>query len=98
MNTVPYTNIPRHDPLVKAIRKARRDSAFGQLEKLLHEEGRWKRKVTLASNKLKEVRDQINLFAVQLARETEHPGDVMRRAYDSKRKIKLPHDLEGGSE
>ncbi len=90
MNTVKYQEPkPQNDPLVRAIRKARRESAFGQLEKLLKEEGRWKRKVTIATSKLKEARDQITQFAVQLARESEHPGDVMRRAYDARRKQPL---------
>ena len=43
---------PKNDPLVKATRKAYRDSAVGQFETLLKEESRWKRKETVASNKL----------------------------------------------
>jgi hypothetical protein len=90
MNTVAYkAPDPRHDPLVKAVKKARRESAFGQLEKLLHEEGKWKRKTTIASNKLREVRDELNAMAVQLARDADSAGikgDVLKRAYEARRK------------
>lgn len=54
------------DPLVRATRKARSAHAktlVGQLEALLREESKWKRRTTIASNKLAEVRDRINNFA-----------------------------------
>lgn len=54
------------DPLVNATRKARSAHAktpLGQLEKLLAEESKWKRRLTIASNKLAEVRWDINEFA-----------------------------------
>jgi len=70
---------PKNDPLVKATRKAYRDSAVGQFETLLKEESRWKRKETVASNKLREVREQINRFARQLSIESESKGNVLER-------------------
>lgn len=78
---------PKHDPLVKATRKAYRESAVGQLEALLKEERRWKSKETMASNKLKAVRAKISICALQLARENDggqwFSGDILKRAKDT---------------
>jgi hypothetical protein len=56
------------EPLVSATRKARSAHAktpLGQLERLFAEESRWKRKVTIANNKLAEARQAINRFALE---------------------------------
>lgn len=55
------------DPLAKAVTKAYRDSDLFKLEKLFAEESRWKRKVTIATNKLSEVREQINKLSREMA-------------------------------
>lgn len=62
---------PSNDPLVKATRKAYRASCVGQLEALLIQERRWKSKETLASNKLKAVRNKITEFAMIQAKERD---------------------------
>lgn len=67
---------PKNDPLVKAMRKARKASAVGQLQDLLALERRWKSKETLASNKLKAVRADISRFALQLSRESDKRGEL----------------------
>ena len=57
------------DEVVKAVRKARiahKKTPLGALEELLRQESRWKRKFTIASNKLAEVRMEINCFAMAL--------------------------------
>lgn len=51
------------DPLHRQLKKARRNSPFGKLEALLAEESRWKRKRTIAENKLAAVRSNINQLA-----------------------------------
>lgn len=56
-----------NDPLAKAVKKAYRSSDLFRLEKLLAEESKWKRRQTIANNKLAEVRYQINEFARQLS-------------------------------
>lgn len=55
------------DPLVREVRKAYRATDKYRLDRLLAEESRWKRKVTIASNKLAAVRNQINKLAAELA-------------------------------
>lgn len=86
---------PKHDPLVKATRKAYRESAVGQLETLLKEESRWKSKETLARNKLRAVGKRIADFARQLSKENDYSpdgkrGDVLVRA-------KFVRDCKGGA-
>lgn len=66
----------KHDPLVRATRKAYRASAVGQLEALLKEERRWKSKETMASNKLRAVRAKITGAALVLAR--VHDGVLIK--------------------
>ena len=58
---------PKNDPLVKAVRHAQLNSAKGKLETLLAEERRWRRKLTIASGKLADVRERLNNMAVELA-------------------------------
>lgn len=61
------------DPLITATKKAYRKSPLYGLDKLLAEESKWKRKQTIARNKLEEVRDKINKLAKELA--TPKGGD-----------------------
>ena len=86
---IPKEPLPRNDPLVKAVKKARRESAFGQVEKLLHEEGKWKRKATIANTKVRGIREEIRQIAVQMARELDSigiKGDLLKRAYERSKK------------
>lgn len=55
------------DPLIKATKAAYRASEVFKLEQLLEEETRWKRKATIAQNKLADVRERINRLAKELA-------------------------------
>ncbi len=60
------------DPLVTSITKVRREwrkTPPGMLQTLLDEQSRWKRKLTIAQNKLAAVRDDIDKFAAELAKE-----------------------------
>ena len=55
------------EPVLSAVRKARADfkkTPAGKLEALFAEETRWKRKLTIASNKLEHVRRRINCFCI----------------------------------
>lgn len=70
----PRIQKPANDPVIKAVRKARRDAdrAFrktylGKLQALEAEQTRWKRKWTIASNKLNSVRVKINAVCVEMA-------------------------------
>ena len=55
------------DPLIRAQRKAFNASEPGKLQALLDEESRWKRKLTIARNKLEEARQAVNDYAKELA-------------------------------
>lgn len=55
------------DPLIKAAKKVYRESQTGKLDVLLAEERRWKSKETMASNKLRAVRERITEVAKELA-------------------------------
>ena len=50
-----------------AARKAYRTTDHWQLKQLLAAESRWKRKVTIATNKLADVRSEINRLAQDMA-------------------------------
>lgn len=97
---------PKNDPLVKATKKAYRESAVGQIESLLKEERRWKSKETMASNKLRSVRARITIIACQLARENDRSatgirGDVLERAKDTAVEVsgvRVSRAIEGGDE
>lgn len=54
-----------------AMRKAYRSTEQGKLDRLLSEESRWKRKLTIASNKLAEVRGAITGEAKRLAAQVD---------------------------
>lgn len=58
------------DELIRSIRRARKGNPVDALGKLLAEESRWKRKRTIADNKLASVRDKINQFAKDRAKIT----------------------------
>ena len=55
------------DPLIAAAKKAYRASDVYKIDKLLEEESRWKRKQTIARNKVEEVREKISKLAKELA-------------------------------
>lgn len=55
------------DPLVRAVKKAYRSGPLYPVEKLLEEESRWKRKATIAQNKLLAVRLKINRLLLEQA-------------------------------
>lgn len=55
------------DPLARTIARARKGNAVDRLAKLLEEETRWKRKQTIANNKLVDVRNRLNQFAIEVA-------------------------------
>lgn len=55
------------DPLARTIARARKGNAVDRLAKLLEEESRWKRKQTIANNKLADVRSRLNQFAIEVA-------------------------------
>jgi hypothetical protein len=63
-----------NEPLAKQARKVYRATKVYELDQLLAEESRWKRKVTIASNKLAEVRTAINKLASELAHDTVKDG------------------------
>ncbi len=67
-----YKHKKEADPLVTSIMKVRREwrkTQPGMLQTLLDEQSRWKRKLTIAQNKLAAVRDDIDKFAAELAKE-----------------------------
>lgn len=56
------------DPLVKSVKKMRREwrkTPSGKLQTLFDEERKWKRRATIALNKLADVRAEINQFAAE---------------------------------
>jgi len=55
--------------LRQAARKAYKTTDAFQLERLLSEQSRWKRKLTIATNKLAEVRERIDELAGRLSNE-----------------------------
>lgn len=63
-------------PVVGAIRDAWRKfyaTPLGQLQRLFDEESRWRRKQTIATNKLAETRERIYKLATELANEASEP-------------------------
>lgn len=59
------------DPLIKAARKAYRESATGELDALLADRSRWSRKLTIAQNKLEAANFAIIRFCKDLANEKD---------------------------
>lgn len=69
----------KNEPCVKEIRRAQKAheaTPIGQLEALFAEETRWRRKATIAENKLASVRERINGFALGLV-EVKTPAQVL---------------------
>lgn len=52
--------------MLTAMRKAYRNSKQKTLDDLLREESRWKRKLTIAQNKLSDVRGNINKLCQEI--------------------------------
>lgn len=64
------------DPLIRAARKAYRESELAKADALLNEQSRWLRKRTIAENKLADVRRRLDALLKELATpkgETETP-------------------------
>ncbi len=59
----------KKDPLLKSMKQTYRSSRQYELDKLLEEESRWKRKVTIATNKLAEVRRRMDAFTLEVVGE-----------------------------
>lgn len=59
------------DPLIRATKKAYKNSATGKLEALYAERSRWSRKQTIARNKLAEVDAKIAQAALELAKQID---------------------------
>lgn len=57
---------PVTDPMVRAMKAAYRNSKQYEWDQLIAEESRWKRKLTIAANKLTDVRNRINAFAGEM--------------------------------
>lgn len=56
------------DPLIRQAKRAYRQSDQYVLDQLLAEESKWKRRATICSNKLADVRAEINMFAKERVR------------------------------
>ncbi len=62
----------RHlDPLIRAAKKARAVSEVGKLEALIEETKYWKRRETIAKNKLSAIRVAVYTIAANLAKEVD---------------------------
>lgn len=61
----------KQEPAIVAAKKAYRASRCYKLHQLLAEESRWKRKLTIASNKLADVRRELNQYTAELIQELE---------------------------
>jgi len=61
------------EPLIRASKKALRESSVGKLDALLAEQSFWKRRETIARNKLAELRGEIETFAKELAQKEFKP-------------------------
>lgn len=56
------------DPLIKDMRKVYRSSNQARWDELLASESRWKRKLTIAQNKLADLRVEMNCFTQEVVR------------------------------
>jgi len=66
---------PNRDPLVRAARKAYRETVQYQVDKLMAEQSRWLRKRTIANNKLGSIRYEIDPMLEELAKEKGQADD-----------------------
>jgi len=67
-------NIPKTDPLVASVKRVRREwrkTPPGKLQSLLDEQSKWKRRQTIADNKLAQVRKEIECLARELAEKSK---------------------------
>lgn len=64
------------DPLIKSMKQTYRKSVQSGWDTLLAEESRWKRKLTIAQNKLGEVRNRMNAFTQDLVKESDTGAPV----------------------
>lgn len=74
----PRIQKPANDPVIKAVRKARREHAktlTGKFEALLEKQAFWKRRLTIAQNKLEQVRWDIQEITEDLVYKAELPKD-----------------------
>lgn len=62
---------PKSDPMIKSMRATYRASKQSGWDALVREEIRWKRKLTIAQNKLGDVRNRMNHFTEDLVRESD---------------------------
>lgn len=95
---------PKKTPLVKAIRKVRReyDAAYRQswayqVEQLYKEQQMWSRRVTIASNKLRAVRSQIMTQLTLMAAELDKERMKAYRAPEPGISVQYPKGGEVGS-
>jgi hypothetical protein len=65
---------PPTDPLIKTMRKIYGASATARVEKLLDAERFWRRRATIAANKLGEIQDDIRTEIRALATESDGKG------------------------
>jgi hypothetical protein len=71
------TNVSaKTEPLIKAMRKEYRVSVSGAVDKLLNEERKWRRRETIAQNKLAEIREDLRRELQRLAAEADKVGKV----------------------
>lgn len=78
-------NRAQYDPLVKAVKKARKESVWGQLEVLLRKRSKYQARITRAEKEVHYLDEDIKNFARQLASEADLAGvkgDVLQRCYD----------------
>lgn len=59
---------PKTDPMLRTLRKAYRSTSQSVLDRLKIQESKWKRKQTIARNKLEEVRAEITALTEDLCR------------------------------
>lgn len=69
---------PSRDPVIKAIRKAYIGSRIQKLDKLEAEASKWRRRATIADNKLKEIHRKMRALTFEALTEL-HEIDVMRK-------------------
>lgn len=65
---------PKTDPLIREMKKTYNASRQKSWDALVASESRWKRKLTIAQNKLGEVRTQMNNFTQELVKESDTGG------------------------
>lgn len=83
----------KEEPAIRAAKKAYRSTKVFQLDQLLELESKWKRKVTIASNKLADVREQITKLAKEMAQDSVKPqGKTLCEVFADEAKSKEVRD------